>query len=121
MKKISKLSLTTLLIVALLTGCAKKDSAKASTFEGVAKGFGGDLKVAVTVEGDKIKDIKVLESKETPEYGGKAIEQLIKTVIEKQSIKVDAVSGATGSSKTFIEAVTKALTNGKVDISKFSK
>lgn len=79
------------------------------TFEGVAPGFGGDIKVSVVVEGGKITTIDVLESSETEGLGDKASEQIIASIIETQSLNVDMVSGATKSSEGTIAAVKNAL------------
>lgn len=61
------------------------------------------------MEGGRITAIAVVESQETPDIGGKALEQLIPAVVEAQG-PVDAVSGATLTSKAFDEAVRDALT-----------
>ena len=51
----------------------------------------------------------MLEQSETPDIGGKALESLPQTVLDAQSVDVDAVSGATTTSKAFFAAVTEAL------------
>ena len=63
----------------------------------------------VTMDGDKMSAIEVLEQSETPDIGGKALESLPQTVLDAQSVDVDAVSGATTTSKGFFAAVTEAL------------
>lgn len=78
-------------------------------YEGSAKGFGGDIKVKVTVEDTKITDIEVLNMEETANIGDVAVDQVIEDIINFQSTEVDTVSGATVSSKATVEAVKNAL------------
>lgn len=110
MKKIVSLLLAGLLIV---SGCTKTDQGAqlytAGTYEIVTQGFGGDMKVAVTVSTDKIEKVEVLEHTETQGIGTNAIEQLPEIIIEKQSIEVDTVAGSTVSSKALLLAVQDAL------------
>ncbi|BCN29900.1 FMN-binding protein [Anaeromicropila herbilytica] len=63
-------------------------------------------KVKVTVKDHKIQDINLLEHKNER---GKAAEAIVDTVIAKNSIKVDTISGATNSSKVILEAIRNAL------------
>lgn len=80
---------------------------------GVGKGFGGDIKVKVTMDGNKIKKIDVLEHSETAGICDKAFAQIPDAVIANQSVEVDAVAGATRSSEGLIAAIKDALS--KVD------
>jgi uncharacterized protein with FMN-binding domain len=68
-------------------------------------------RLKVKVQNNKIISIDILEHKHGPnkKYGAEAITDRI---IEKQSLDVDAVSGATGSSKVIRKAVELALTEG---------
>jgi uncharacterized protein with FMN-binding domain len=66
-------------------------------------------KVKVTVENNKIISIEFIEHK----YGrGKKAEVITDKVIEKQSLNVDVISGATGSSKIILKAIENALSKG---------
>ncbi len=86
---------------------APAEELAANEYIGVGhNGFGGDVKVKVTMDGDKIKTIDVLESKETLTQ---EINTLIGNIVEKNSAEVDAVSGATMSSNAIMEAVADAL------------
>lgn len=64
-------------------------------------------KVQVTIENKKIVDIKLLE----PSLGDEENEllDLYNRVIDNQSLDVDAISGATVSSKGYLKAVEDAL------------
>lgn len=67
--------------------------------------------VEVTVDDHKIKDIDLI--RHTNERGEKA-EAVIDEVIEKQTINVDTISGATNSSKVILKAIENALNNKEV-------
>ncbi|BDR60584.1 FAD-binding protein [Lactobacillus xylocopicola] len=69
--------------------------------------------VRVTMDGDQIANIETLQQKETPYLGGKAIPVLTKAMLDKQTTKVDAVSGATTTSRAFKEAVDEAIEQAK--------
>ena len=80
------------------------------TYEGSAKGIGGDVPVTVTVEGGKITAVEVGENSETQGIGSKAIEQLPAAIVAANGTEgVDAVSGATVTSKAIFDAVNTAL------------
>lgn len=64
------------------------------------------VKVAVTVENGTITDINLLEHKNER---GVSAEKIIDDMLQRQSIDVDAVSGATNSSKVIKKAVENAL------------
>lgn len=76
---------------------------------GTAKGFGGDVTVTVTVDGDDILTVEAVGADETPGIGSNAIEQLPAKIVEADSTEVEVVSGATYTSKAIIEAVNAAL------------
>ena len=78
-------------------------------YEGVGKGYNGDIKVKVTVANGKMQSIEVVEINDTPNLGDTAANTIADRMIESQSTEVDMVSGATGSSKGTIDAVKNAL------------
>ncbi len=89
---------------------------KAGTYEGTAKGLGGDVVATVVLSDNKIEEITVKGDNETEGIGTPALEILPGLMVEKQSVKVDAISGATVTSNAIIEAVTKALESAGVDV-----
>lgn len=123
MKKVVAILLVLSMAIALAAcggGTAATEAAagtgpKAGTYTGEAKGYGGDLKVDVTIAEDgKITEVKAQENSETPEIGGAALETLAKSVVEKNGVEgVEAVSGATVTSEAFIKAVTAAVDQAK--------
>jgi Na+-translocating ferredoxin:NAD+ oxidoreductase subunit G len=82
---------------------------KDGKYTGSADGFKSTIKVEVTVQSGKIADIKVLEQDDTQSFYDKAENDVIPRIIEKQSVEVDATSGATGSSNGILQAVFDAL------------
>jgi uncharacterized protein with FMN-binding domain len=127
---------TGLIVVGLLSGCAASAGRKglAETFfgdrdrslsfatrpfrwrevpdgayEGCAQGFRGMVRVRVCVEAGAVSDIALLESAEDESVGGAAIEELLELVLVCNTTDLDAVSGATESSKAFLEAVENAI------------
>ena len=61
----------------------------------------------VTVQDHKITNIRIVKHFCSPI--GKIAENIIDSVIEKQDLGVDVVSGATGSSMSILKAVENAL------------
>ncbi len=76
---------------------------------GKAKGFGGDVTVTITVDGDDILTVEAVGADETPGIGSNALEQLPAKIVEADSTEVDGVSGATYTSNAIKEAVNAAL------------
>lgn len=76
-------------------------------------GYGGTVPLEITLENGKVKSVKALENSETPDFFKEASALLTKwngrTVEEAQKLKVDAVSGATFSSKAIIGNVQRGL------------
>ncbi|EPY2276976.1 FMN-binding protein [Clostridium sporogenes] len=74
-----------------------------------------DTKVQVIISEDKISDIKILkgaldkEGKPAELTGGLSIGDLFDNVIKSQSLQVDAISGATLTSKVHLKALENAL------------
>ncbi len=95
------------------TAAAEETTAAAEaaegTLTGTAQGFGGDVTVTLTMDGDKIVDASIEGKDETPDVGGKALEELQKQLVEAGSADIDGVSGATVTSDGVKEAVKAAL------------
>lgn len=64
-------------------------------------------KLEVTVKNGVISEISLIQHKNDK---GKPAEKIIDNIIKEQSVDVDAVSGATNSSKVIMKAVENALT-----------
>lgn len=81
----------------------------ANEYIGEANGFGGPIKVKVTMDGDKIAKIDVLSHGDTPGICDKAFATIPQAIIDAQSTQVDVAAGATFSSKGIMAAVEDAL------------
>lgn len=81
---------------------------KDGVYIGSAPAYKKTLTVSVTVEKGQVSSIEITENYETPGFLASAIE-IIDDIIAKQSLEVDAVSGATYSSAGILNAVNNAL------------
>lgn len=80
------------------------------TFIGTSdKGMGGAIRVQISVAEGKMTDIKILKQAETHGIGDVALEKLVVDGMNKQSYKLDTISGATITSTAFSEALQKAM------------
>ena len=95
------------------------DAAAATTmadgeYKASAKGIGGDVPVTVTVKDGKIAKVEVGENSETQGIGSKAIEQLPDEIVKANGTEgVDAVSGASVTSKAIFDAVNDCMDQAK--------
>lgn len=83
---------------------------KDGTYTGECKAGLVSVKVKTTVNHGKIADIKLTEHQNGK---GSTAESIIDEMILKQTTKVDAVSGATYSSKVIRKAVENSLIKGE--------
>ncbi len=96
-------------------------SAAPITTQGTGVGKHGDVTVAVTFDSGKIKDIKIVKQQENPVLAAKVFTDLKQHVIDTNSVQLDAISGATFSSKGFLDAVADAAKKAGVTLSKADK
>ena len=89
------------------------DELAANEYIGEADGFGGPVKVKVTMDGKKIAKIDVLSHGETAGVSDPAFKTIPDAIIAAQSTTIDAASGATISSKAIMAAVENALSKVK--------
>ncbi|MFH1715617.1 MAG: RnfABCDGE type electron transport complex subunit G [Elusimicrobiota bacterium] len=83
-------------------------------YDAKARGHGGIVQVKINIEHGKITNIKAIGSYETRKLWNKVVDDLIPNIIDKQGIEgLDAVSGATRSSRALLEAVGMALEASK--------
>lgn len=104
-----------------ITACGGADSSKPTTKEetstasktetltGLGEGYGGQVKAVLTVEDGRITKCKLEGADETPEVGGKALEELQRQVVAVNGYEVDGVAGATLTSQGVMKAVADAL------------
>lgn len=102
MKKIVPL----FIIIALaLTACGGKTTA----LIGQGEGYGGIIRATVSVQEGKIKNVSFEGTGETPSIGGAALEKLAASIEKAGTPDVDAISGATVTSKGALYAVHNAM------------
>ena len=83
-------------------------------FTAEGKGIGGKVPVTVEVKDGKIATVTVGDNSETEGIGSKAIEQLPDAIVEAGGTEgVDAVSGASVTSKAIFTAVEDCLAQAK--------
>ena len=102
------------LVVILALGCAVAgravyDSSLGEVFEGTGQGYRGPITVQVRISEGSIIEIAVIDSEEDRFVGREAIEELIDLIVAYNTTDVDAISGATESSRGFLEAVENAI------------
>lgn len=103
---------------AVTVGQSSKESKEPSvfnngTFEGSGNGYGGKIRVKVTISDDEITDIDVTDHKGEGDAYYSQASVLIDQIIAEQSTDLDTVSGATFSSNGILEAVDDALEKAK--------
>ena len=75
-----------------------------------AQGYGGPVRVEIRVNrSGGLASISVEASDETPEIGGVAVSRLMGEILDRQSWRVDDVSGATGTSRAVRRAARDAM------------
>lgn len=124
MKQMKRYLLIVSILGLFLTGCSltsSKDPAN-KKFTASAIGYGGDVTVEVTAtESGKIGTLRVDASNESPEIGGAAAPRMAKTIVAKQSLDIDAVSGATITCKAVLNAAETALRQAGLDTEALKK
>ena len=71
--------------------------------KGTGNGKNGTIEVAVTMENSNIKEIVILNHKETLEVAADALRKIPERIINSKSILVDSVTGATATSDGILE------------------
>lgn len=91
---------------------------KDGTFTGsVADAFYGNIQVQTVIQNGKITDIKFLQYPNdrgtSVEINSQAMPYLTQEAIAAQSSQVDIISGATDSSRAFVESLASALSQAQ--------
>jgi len=87
-------------------GAIKPGKLANGKYSGASLGYTGPLSVIVTVRGGRITDITVRHTEKIHQNCTRIIPQRI---VDSQSLKVDAVSGATVTSQAIVDATLQAL------------
>lgn len=113
MKKTATLVLALLMSIAItVNGMA---AYAAGTYTGTAAGRNGDVTVEVVLSDDAIESVAVTAHQETPGIADAALDSIPAAIVEKQSLAIDTITGATITSVAIIDAVEAALTTAGVD------
>lgn len=84
------------------------DNLKDGSYIGTAQGYEGKITVKVIIKYGKIKDIVILSHNETPGYYERGF-KVIDSILAKQNVNVDSISGATITSRAVMVATARAL------------
>lgn len=89
---------------------------KSGIYKVKAKGHGSSfMPMEVTIKDDKVADITVDSAGETSGIADEVFKRLPKAIVDGQTLNVDAVSGASISSKGVIDGVAEAITEAGGD------
>jgi uncharacterized protein with FMN-binding domain len=121
-RRLIRFTLLAVLALAGITGCKHLADIKAlqiadvafsdvknGTYESLQDNGMVTAKVSATMVGGVMTELKLLQHNHGPGHGADAI---IAKVLDKQSLAVDAVAGATYSSKVVLKAIETALDKG---------
>jgi len=105
------------LIAVVLIGCASGASAKgpaplgnaSGTGTGTAQGFGGEIKVTITMDKGIITNVVVVGDAETPSIGSIAVTRAPGIIQRNNSADFDAISGSTITCMGISEAAQAAI------------
>lgn len=78
-------------------------------YEGEAKGFAGRIITEVRISDGKIAEIKIVDHSESKGWYDEVFMVLPREIINKQRLSVDAISGATKTSRGLIESIENAI------------
>lgn len=122
LKKLITVLMVVVMAVSMLAGCSAATQAtttaattttapkfKAGTYEGEGEGIHGKIRVAVTVDAEKILAIEVLEHHESAGISDLPVIQLPEDVLAAQSLGVDTIAGASYTSNGVLDAIAMAL------------
>ena len=85
------------------------DDLKDGVYTSTNPGFVGSITVKMTVKNGRITGFEITEHNETSQISKKAMTDLPYKVLQDQSAKVDAVSGATSTSKGIIQGARDCI------------
>jgi RnfABCDGE-type electron transport complex G subunit len=112
---LSGATITSTAVVEAVNEALTAPATEYTTLVGTAKGFGGDVTVTLSMDGDTIAAISIDASSETAGFGQRTMEeadyqaQFIGKILPLQDGDVDALSGATITSTAVVEAVNSAV------------
>ena len=113
--------LASIAAISAVFGCASTaPSMTDGTYTGVGQGRNGELTVEVKVDAGKLSAVRVVKHVETVGISDAAVKQMPARIVDAQSLKVDAVSGATLTSEGIRTAVADAIRKAGGDPAAFA-
>jgi uncharacterized protein with FMN-binding domain len=109
MKAIGSILMCVLIAGCLGSGAITESGFAPGVYEGTGQGYRGPVRVQVQVSPAGIEDIVIISHDEGNYSGLPAMEELLDLVLTEGTTDLDAISGATYSSRGFLEAVEDAL------------
>jgi len=103
-----------LVLLVIVSSCAILNSSlsdEGDIYTGTGQGYRGQITVQVWLNANQITDVVIIDSAEDRFVGEAAMEELAELVLTYNSIDIDTISGATISSRGFLEAVENAILN----------
>jgi uncharacterized protein with FMN-binding domain len=95
--------------LALAVSCGGASKWRDGVYPGKAEGVHGLIEVQVTVAKGRIAKVEVTAQNEEPGVSEVAFKRVPEEIVKKQSFEVEAVSGASMSSKGIMAATQNAL------------
>ena len=112
MKKLLSLVLALCMLCSVVPALAYTAGAYTAT----GAGLNGPIEVTVTFDEERIVDIAIGAHSETPGISDPAFNTIPAAIIEKQSLAIEVVTGATFTSKGILEAVEVAVVAAGGDV-----
>lgn len=78
-------------------------------YQSIGVGFGGPMLIEVTVDENKLSKIRVISHKETSGYHEEVYKNMGQEIIDTQNLNIDAISGATVTSRGFLSGVKNSV------------
>ena len=98
-----------LILACLGLPSSREASLAPGVYEGIGSGYRGLIHVRVQTSAAGIEDVAIDSHQESSFPGLAAMEELLEQVLETGETDLDAISGATYSSRGFLQAVEDAL------------
>ena len=103
-----------LFVLTIISGCTgsnfiREASFRPGTYEGTGLGHRGLIRVRLQISPAGIEDIVIVSHRENTYPGLAAMEELLEEILELGLTDLDSISGASFSSRGFLEAVEDAL------------
>lgn len=116
MRKALSLILTAVLLICMYAMPAMAATYTAGTYTASAPGNNGPVEVSVTVSDSAITAVEVIAHNETAGLSDRPIADIPAAIVENQSLAIDAISGATYTSKAILDATADAVAQAGGDV-----